>query len=499
MKLIAKHLPVIFTLLIFGIIFGITIKPIFDPDFFWHLATGRIIWQTHEIPQTDPFIYSIPNYPYVYHSWLSYLIVYLIYILFGFWGCTILYVSAITETIYLIYRSAFSKINLIGLLLLIPLTAVLAYITNLRPQGFSLLGVAIVWFLIKDIISLKENLGSFPTFLFKKKLYLLFPLFLVWVNLHGGFSWGLFLLGLTIFTTLIIQKNLRLSLYLGLVTLICCLICLINPYTYRVFLLALQMGTNTAAFTQNIDWLPLFTTKLYTLEPTYLIIQIGFSLFMINFLLSCQNRSHKLIAVILFILSMITHRFITILSVVIFPELLKSWSQSLQLLYARILVSKSKILMFYLPILPILILSLIVYNVQITNSAYHHPEQFGYDLIENIYPTKIIDYFKTHGVPTRMLNDYNYGGYLEWYFPNIQYFVDGRVDNFFIDGKSFLEIYSPLVYAKAGWQDTFNKFQFNGVLLSKKFPLTTELRNNSEWVLTLEDNNFVFFLPNNPN
>src|SRR4051794_140107 len=41
-----------------------------DPDFGWHLRTGQYIL-SHGIPKTDPFSYTMPNFPFVDHAWLT--------------------------------------------------------------------------------------------------------------------------------------------------------------------------------------------------------------------------------------------------------------------------------------------------------------------------------------------------------------------------------------------------------------------------------------------
>lgn len=41
-----------FTLVVVGIYL---LRPLYDPDFYWHLKTGQWIWQNKALPLIDPF------------------------------------------------------------------------------------------------------------------------------------------------------------------------------------------------------------------------------------------------------------------------------------------------------------------------------------------------------------------------------------------------------------------------------------------------------------
>ena len=48
--------------------FAFYFRVVVDPDLGWHLRVGEFIWQTKTIPRKDLFSFSLPDYPYVYHS-----------------------------------------------------------------------------------------------------------------------------------------------------------------------------------------------------------------------------------------------------------------------------------------------------------------------------------------------------------------------------------------------------------------------------------------------
>src|SRR6266571_5166030 len=57
-----------------------------DPDLWWHLKTGEIIWNTHSIPRTDLFSFTTNNHEWIAHEWLSQVAIYVSWRLGGYAG-----------------------------------------------------------------------------------------------------------------------------------------------------------------------------------------------------------------------------------------------------------------------------------------------------------------------------------------------------------------------------------------------------------------------------
>jgi hypothetical protein len=58
----------------------------YDPDVFWHLATGRYIVEHHAIPRVDPFSFTVLGEPWRTIDWLAELALYGAYAAFGYPG-----------------------------------------------------------------------------------------------------------------------------------------------------------------------------------------------------------------------------------------------------------------------------------------------------------------------------------------------------------------------------------------------------------------------------
>ena len=189
------------------------IRPIHDPDLWWHLGVGQYIWQTKSIPYTDIFSFTAPEYPYVYHSWLSELILYLIHKFSGLWGITLFY--ALIGSLSLHFLKKTTQLLLPTTNYLLPVTYYLfltipfiIYLTNLRVQLISFLFLTILlYLLVSQFFSLsRRKPASLRGSSVIKSRQLLIPiLFLFWTNLHGGF-----ILGLLLLTTFILTSKLQL-------------------------------------------------------------------------------------------------------------------------------------------------------------------------------------------------------------------------------------------------------------------------------------------------
>src|SRR4051812_48105464 len=50
-----------------------------DPDTYWHIATGRDIWASGQLPTTDVKSHTFYDHPWIAKEWLSQLILYSAY------------------------------------------------------------------------------------------------------------------------------------------------------------------------------------------------------------------------------------------------------------------------------------------------------------------------------------------------------------------------------------------------------------------------------------
>ena len=177
-----------------GAMFAITVaKGVRDPDFFWHITTGRLIAQTGQVPSVDPFSFTWLGKPWTPHEWLSELLIYWLVTGFGRIGALLVF-GLFPAAIFAVLAAALRRTRGARVLALALPFSVAAYVmigfVTLRPQAISwLLLAGLIWFL----------LAARPDR--PRRFLLLIPLFVLWANLHGLYVIGLGVVGLyTLFT-----------------------------------------------------------------------------------------------------------------------------------------------------------------------------------------------------------------------------------------------------------------------------------------------------------
>lgn len=158
---------------------------IVDPDFYWHLSTGRWILEHGALPEVDQFSWSLPGEPYRITQWLGEFVMAAAYELGGLQATKALSVTLAGVTIFFAWRAAhlFLGNSMLALWLAI-LCNLVNVVTPLRPQIFSFAAMAVLAFLLASWVR-------------RPRLTILLPvpaLMALWANWHGGYVVGLLLL-----------------------------------------------------------------------------------------------------------------------------------------------------------------------------------------------------------------------------------------------------------------------------------------------------------------
>ena len=168
-------------------------RPISDPDFWWHLKTGQYLWETHRLPAPDPFAYTTAGAGEAYpgealtrhfnltHEWLAQALMYLVWRGAGFGGVVLaraLLLAAFCGLAGLVvWRRCGGFYR--GLAAALAAGTVAAGFAADRPY-------LVTFLLLATFVALLE---------YRRRLWLLPPLMVVWANCHGGYFLGLVVLG----------------------------------------------------------------------------------------------------------------------------------------------------------------------------------------------------------------------------------------------------------------------------------------------------------------
>lgn len=449
---------------IFAIIFWFSLQPASDPDTGWHFATGRHIVNTHKIPQTDPFSYSLPNHSYIAHSWLSDTISFSLVEQFGIISLSVVYALLTTISLLFIVKISQNLSSHPSLPFLIPLISYPAIeIIGQRPQAFSVLGIAILVFLLT-----KKQKNTMFT-------WQILVLFLIWTNLHGGVILGLAIFLLWWIQAIFYKSSRQHILILSIALGISFVATLINPYTYKIFTFTWRMITNQASFTYNTDWVPLFSPLL---GSSSILLRMG--IIVISAVAIIDNPKFKYlrsISLLLFFLSLWSIRFLVPLLAVVSPLILQT--------LARLLGNISHHKIF--PILPTILIGILLFQPLVNKKAVLCSiSDECYATISQM-PHSAVKYLSDENINGNIFNFYTWGGYLSWKLPSSKVFIDGRMDNFFVSGKSFLSEFVYIHQMKEGWYQKLISYKTDLILIPTGWNQHQEYLQKVGWKVLVKD------------
>jgi hypothetical protein len=171
---------------------ALALRPLVDPDIWWHLRAGQWIVEHGTLPATDPFSqYGVDSgKPWVAYSWLFEVLVYELHRTLGFPGLFLFRAVMTLLVVLALHRLAAKRASNFAAAALLTGVAVLGLLPMLteRPWLFTLLFGALT---LDVVLDLREGRTGPMT-------WLLPPLYALWANLHVQFVYGLFLLGLAV-------------------------------------------------------------------------------------------------------------------------------------------------------------------------------------------------------------------------------------------------------------------------------------------------------------
>ncbi|HVN54229.1 MAG TPA: hypothetical protein VMT46_07855, partial [Anaerolineaceae bacterium] len=106
-----------------------------------------------------------------------------------------------------------------------------------------------------------------------------------------------------------------------------------------------------------------------------------------------------------------------------------------------------------------------------------------------LFPKGAVSYLEIHHPPGRLFNSYDWGGYLLWNARNYPVFVDGRTDLY---NDEIIGQWLGVVNAKANWQATLNRWEVHLVLLEPDWPVVPLLADQG-WKLLYSDSISVLY------
>jgi hypothetical protein len=412
------------------VIFLSLTQPIFSPDFWWHLATGKWIWNNGSLMQEDPFNFmTFPEEPEIRRDfilkqyWLSQVLLYLTYLAGGFKGIIILRALVLTIMflgIYTLMRRDGTGRAVSALLLFMSWWVVVrefGYI-GIRPQMFSsMFGVLLV-------LTLEElRRGR------RLAIYALPLLMLLWANMHAGYTFGLLII--SIYTAgIALRREGSKAVYVSLVAAI--LLSLLNPSGYSALLLLVSqflepgdvkniiesVAEQKSVFSYSgiggvMRRLPVFSALIFISAGSFItalpwIRRIRIELLLLYILLLSMAvsaaRYNIFFATLAAFIAAVNTRW----------ALSWIWKRLSELPHAAAIGALVSILVILGLTVPILADG---YRSTALMHAKPYEDDYG----------GAAEYLRNNNITGRVFNDYGPGGYLIWsLYPGSQVFMDGR-------------------------------------------------------------------------
>jgi hypothetical protein len=250
---ILSMLPVIFTLSL-----NSAKEYLQDPDIWWHLADARILCTTHHFMHTVPNSFTVAGLPWINPEWLSELPFWFSYQALGLRGIYLVEWLLMSANLIFLYWRGVSRSGHPGAAFYAAALGFVLASVNSGPRM-----IAFAYLAMSSELAILDAAARGKT----RPLWLLPPLFALWVNLHG--SW---LIGLGLFVLYILcgsfsfhkgvfeqdafsgsQRN-RLLIVLG----ICVAALMLNPYGWRMAWNPIDMMMNQKLNIANVmEWRPL--------------------------------------------------------------------------------------------------------------------------------------------------------------------------------------------------------------------------------------------------
>lgn len=471
------HVLLFLMLLLCGFWYAV---PLWDTDFWWHIASGRYIVDNLSIPSTDPFG-VFPSGDTIRHEtvlrgqWLGQVFLYLIHEPFGVNGIIAFRVLVLLSCLSLLYwRARILRIQPLVMWPLLCLAAIgLSLFGGERPQLFSFL-FATLFFLHIDLAR-QRNI---------RFLYALPVISLIWANCHGGVILGLALLMLVSLTIWFDTSSpTRQKLLWSAVTLCVFISTLLTPnglLTYA-YILQLQGSELQARTSEYISALRLFELG-YHWTQAYIYLFYLVLLVALYRLVRQRLWSYAAITLFLALISINSFRYYAFFLLIASPYMMAGLNTLFKASPRLTLATQASVLGTIFILFAILLAS--------------GPAPRG-GILADRYPTQLAQYVKNSRFNGRSFNTLEWGGYLIWRLsPRVIPFIDGRM----LDGSRFAP-YTHMLWATPQGQEYFNRFDFDLVIMphvgkynTRSYSLIHYLNRHPDWKLAFRDSQGAVFV-----
>ena len=493
-----------------------------DPDYGWHFRFGEIIWQTKDVPHDQIFMWTLAGKSWVDHEWLGNLALYGIEKIGGYIGVSLFFALLIILTYIAINWHVFTFYLKNRTQQYIFAVFEIGTLVWMRPHlGVRLQEITVVCFALLLIILDRWRIK-------KNNVILLWlpPLLYIWACSHAGFLIGLamivFYFGyeLVNFSFPSIKKytkdNSALGknspLFLTIISIVSFGATMLTPY--GVHLYSFLSEYHDSFYRSHLEeWLPPYSFPIHYGQIGIIILAIVTTIGTFFFLKKINLLKNSLIVCALAIFAMRSVRHFPLLSVGWLILIIPHCVDILSNFFDSLLRPRAKTYIAAITAVCLLSLSIVfTLGTKFTTTPYSS--------YCNSYPCAGIDFLRQHPEISRdkLLNHYNFGGFVIGTWPELRLFIDGRLPQYPFAGTTTLREYSSfsnkdlipkklaeydiktVFYLKPPSTPHFNWFEYwvlgyrANQFTDTKSPLIEYLAQTTEWQKVFEDRMSIIYV-----
>jgi hypothetical protein len=462
-----------------------------DGDTGYHIRAGEFIINARTVPKTDIFSLWIPPLQWTAHEWLSEVLMAVVHHHAGLTGIVIFFSLTIAASFVLLFKMLRAESH--DVLLSLLLTVVAATTSSIhwlaRPHIFSLI-LAVIWY---SVLNRFQYRG-------KNQLFLLPVIMLLWVNLHGGYIFGLILLLIYLLGNLAALcfndrsarhehidklKSFAKVLAASLLASLC------NPQGYRILVFPFSLASDPFLMNNVREFLsPNFHEPL-----TFKYLLLGsIALFAVSRV--ALNWIELGLVILTTYMALYSARYIPLYAIITAPILLRmvdrlkydlphngvNWLSRRTRNFTLLDLRSIGYLWLTGGIMVVLTLA--------------HMGRLHTDFDEKIFPTKAVDFIMAENVSGNIFNNEEFGDYIIYKaWPKYRVFFDGRSDMY---GAALGGEYLKVARTLPGWQNVLQKHQIDWVFFNTGSILSSLLNTNPNWHLIYSDPVASIFVRDKP-
>jgi len=507
-KYVSYGLLGVFLVLVF---FAVSYQISGDDDIFWHLATGRYIIENKVVPDKDVFGHITSGQEWIPFEWGWDVISYGLYNIGGY-NAILLFRSLTFCFIFFLYYMLLRKFKVNSFLTIALLFVLLVSIMDrfsARPHILTYIFFMLTLYILlcyKYIDKVK----------YRKWLYFIPLIFLLWANSHMGvLAGGLILFVFTLTETLIYLKPASFTTNeikalskdelrnLWIISVISALMLLVNPHGISTYMYAYSHTKMKMLETVN-EWQNPFSSKI---DLGFIITLYKLFLFSGILVIYYAHKKKDLYFALMFIAFTIysvrairftvDYEIIMAFFIIVSLNYILSSIKSIQ--FRNILNGNA--------LKAVLGIFLIYITTQIPGNEIYEKIKYyrisGWGINSDFMPVQLFDFMKENKISGTPYNHFGTGGYLVWNFPGEKNFIDSRN----LNDEIFNE-YNSLMMMQPGFEKKMDERGVDYVIYldpdlirrpnELKGIIVNYLSNSKKWKLVFWDDKSMLFVKDIP-